>query len=40
VGKIGTELTDGCSVRLGRVIAKFLAPKSFCALLREQLGKP
>lgn len=38
VTKSGTPLTDGCSLRLGRVLAQFLSAKSFCDVLRQRLA--
>lgn len=38
VTKNGTAMTDGCSVRLGRVLAQFLSPSTFCEVLRQRLA--
>jgi pSer/pThr/pTyr-binding forkhead associated (FHA) protein len=38
VQKTGVGLSDGCSLRLGRVLTQFLMPPTFCELLRQRLA--
>lgn len=37
-GASGLLLTDGCSLQMGAVVARFLSAKAFCAVLRERLA--